>query len=199
MWVIPVNGSTVCGLPASVRRCRELRRYVGDDDVVVGQRPWIKQQRPPQSRRIVQQRRTIVGRLIGAVGIRAQVALCVVGVVQPPLGDRRTGDPGMEDVRTPPVAHGEHAARKATEGPAADRDARQIELGMIGRHALERRDLILERGRREVAVHCPRPCHTAAWGSSPVGDDHGEPLIGEPLRLEPIPTPQSRSHTACGR
>ncbi len=111
----------------------------------------------------------------------AQIPLGVRGVVEPPVGDRRARDGGVEHVRPP-----QHRQRRqvAAERPAPDRDPAQVEVG-VG-HRLEHVDLVVE-GDREVVVDLALEGRAASGRAAPVGDDHGEALLGPPLGLQEHP------------
>ena len=49
---------------------------------------------------------------------------------------------------------------------------------------VQRGDLVVEHRRGEVEVHGALPRRPAPGGAAPVGDDHGEALVGEPLRRQ---------------
>ena len=102
-------------------------------------------------------------------------------VVEAPLGDGRAGDGGVEHVGA--TQHGERR-EVAAEAPAADRDPREVELGMEHGGLTQRRDLVVEHAAREVAANGALERRAAARRAAPVGDDDREPLVGEPLRRE---------------
>ena len=96
----------------------------------------------------------------GSLGRVAEVALGVVRVVQPPVGDRRAGDGGVEDVGA--AQHGQRG-QVAAEAPAPDRHPVEVELGCCSAAAVQRLDLVLEhrrrrgRGGRPAPTRCPGP------------------------------------------
>ncbi len=84
-------------------------------------------------------------------------------------------------------------AQQRTEGevppvrPSPDRHSRQIEERVPLCRRLQPFDLILERVIEVAAVHGLFPGHAAVRGASTVDHEHGEPLVGEPLRFEQRP------------
>ena len=160
--------------PAGGEQRRRQAEGVGGDDVVVGE-AVDQEQRPGRRGGQREQRAGVVD--LGLLAGIAQVALRVVGVVEPPLGDRRAGDGGVEHVRAP--QHGE-GGEVAAEAPAADRHALQVEDAVLLGRPLKCLDLVLEDRRGEVdGPLAPTP--TRARRTPPVGDDDGEPLVGHPL------------------
>ena len=159
---------------AGEQRRRQPER-VGGDDVVVGEAVH-QQQRAGQLRGVREQRGPRVGVGMG-VGT-AQVALGVVGVVQGPVGDRRAGDGGVEDVRA--AQHGQRR-EVAPEGPPADAHAGQVEVGPAGRERVQRVDLVVQHRPGEIAAHRTLERRAASRGAPAVDDDDGEALLGEPL------------------
>ena len=117
MWVTPDSGSTWCGRPAS-SSARDSRRVLRHDHVVVGQ-PVDDQQRALELARASGSRddwrRTPpAARPAGRGSARCRPCR------RAPVGRRRAGDGGVEDVR--PLEHGERG-EIAAEGPATDADA----------------------------------------------------------------------------
>ena len=108
----------------------------------------------------------------------AQVALRVVGVVQRPVGDRRAGDGGVEDVRA--AQHGQRG-EVAPERPPADAHAGQVELGTVGRERVQGVDLVVQHRPGEIAPHRALERRAASRRAPAVDDDDGEALLGEPL------------------
>ncbi len=157
------------------QRRRQLQRVRGDD-VVVGQ-AVDQQQRAGQPIGERQQRVGVVD--VGLLAGIAEVALGVVRVVETPLGDRRAGDGGVEDVG--PAQHGERG-EVAAEAPAADGDALEVEHAVLLGGVVQGGDLVVEDRGRQVVVDRPLPLAAAARRAATVGDDDGEPLVGEPLR-----------------
>ena len=88
----------------------------------------------------------------------------------------------MEDVGTP-----EHGQRREVpaERPAGDGHPSEVELAreLVG-DTLQGVDLVLERLGGQVEVDAVVPGMAPAAGAASVGDDDGEALVGEPLRLE---------------
>ena len=124
MWVMPTSGSTSCGRPAASSADDSCSVWAAT--TLSSARPWISSSgrvRPVGQR---QQRVGVVdvGLLVGV----AEVALGVVGVVEAPLGDRRAGDGGVEDVG--PAQHGERG-EVAAEAPPADGDAVEVEHAVL--------------------------------------------------------------------
>ena len=176
MWVTPARAAPR-GAAGGEQGRRQAQR-VGGHDVVVGE-AVDQEQRPGQLTGQGEQRAGVVG--VGLLGGIAEVALGVVGVVEPPLGHRCAGDGGVEDVGPP--EHGE-GGEVAAEAPPPDR------------HAVEVEDAVLLGGRLSASTWSSstavaRSRWTARSQSDPaarrppaVGDDDGEPLVGEPLRAD---------------
>ncbi len=88
----------------------------------------------------------------------------------------------MEDVGT---AQDRERGQEAAEGPAADGHPAQVEVvGVLLGHALQRVDLVVERGARQVAADRALEVGAPARGAAAVGHDDGEALLGEPLALQ---------------
>ena len=132
MWVTPTSGSTSCGRPAASSADDSCSVWAAT--TLSSASPWIEQQRPGQLGGQRQQRAGVVD--VGLLGRVAEVALGVVRVVQPPLGDRRAGDGGVEHVG--PAQHGERG-EVAAEAPAADGDPLEVEHGVLLGGAVQRR------------------------------------------------------------
>ena len=113
MWVTPTSGSTSCGRPAASSADDSCSVWAAT--TLSSARPWISSSGRVSSAGERQQRAGVVD--VGPCVRVAEVALGVVGVVEPPLGDRRAGDGGVEDVG--PAQHGERG-EVAAEAPAAD-------------------------------------------------------------------------------
>ncbi len=180
MWVTPDSGSTRCGRPAA--RSADDSCSVWATTTLSSARPWMSSSgrvgRPrPRPGDLGDERRAVVHLGLG-LG-RAEVALGVVRVVQAPVGHRRPGDGGVEDVR--PAEHGQRG-QVATEAPPADRHAGEVELRVLLRRGVQGVDLVLEDRCGEVEVDGPLPGAAPARGAAAVGHDDGEALVGEPLR-----------------
>ena len=80
----------------------------------------------------------------------------------------------------------EHGQRGevAAEAPPADGDPIEVELGMLLGGELQRVDLIVEHGRRQIAVDGALPLGASARCAPTVDDHDRKALIGEPLRAE---------------
>ena len=155
---------------------------VGNHHVVVGQ-SVDEEQGTLQPRRLhAQVGPGVVLRLDRRI---AQVPLGVVGVVEPPVGDRRTGDRSVEHVGS--SQHGQ-GGQVAAERPAPDGHTTQVQPVVDRRQGLQGIDLVVEHGGRQVAVHSPLPFGSTPGCAPAVGDDHGEPLVGEPLRGQELPS-----------
>ncbi len=165
------------GTSGSEQPRRELQR-VGGEDVVVGE-PVDQQQRARQLAGEGQQRRSVVD--LGLHRRVAEIALRVVRVVEPPLGHRRAGDGRVDAVGS--QQHGQGGEVPA-EAPAADGDSVEVEASELGGCLLERVDLVLQRGCRQVLVDRPLPLGAAPRGPPAIDDDDGEAVVGEPLRNE---------------
>ena len=157
------------------QRRAETQRVRGDH-VVVGQ-PVDQEQRPRQPSARREQRAGVVR--VRPMGGVAEVALGVVRVVEPPLGHRRAGDRGVEHVGA--VEHRERG-EVATEAPTPDRDPLEVETVEPLGGGVECVDLVVERRGRKVEMDVALPIAAASRRAAAVGDDHGEPLVGEPLR-----------------
>ena len=124
MWRDADEREHLVRAPGGEQRGRQLQGVRGDD-VVVGE-AVDEQQRPCQvgARAAGATRVVAVGVVVGM----PEVALGVVGVVEPPFGHRRAGDGGVEHVRS--AQHGQRG-QEATEAPAANGDAIEIEHPVV--------------------------------------------------------------------
>ena len=149
---------------------------VGHHHVVVGHAVHEQQRAFECARERYQVGTLVVLRLDPRI---TEVALGVVRVVQPPLGDRCTGHRRVEH-----VGAAQHCERGqvATERPAANAHPCEIEREMRSSDALQRGHLVVEHGRREVTAHRTLPLRAARWRTTTVAHDHGVALVGEPLR-----------------
>ena len=95
MCVTPGSGERLEVLARAEEGVRQLQRVPVIDVVVRG--AVDEQERALQVLRQRDQARLVVGRL--RFGQKAQVPLGVVRVVVLPVGDRRAGDRGLEDIR----------------------------------------------------------------------------------------------------
>ena len=162
MCVTPTSGSTSCGFPAASSADDSCR--VCAATTLSSARPWINSSGRVSDAGQRQQRRVGVG---GVVDRRvAEVALGVVRVVQPPVGDRRAGDRGVEHVGTP---HHRERGEIATEAPAADRDTIEVERIVLG-GGVQRVDLIVEDRCRQVEVDGALPLAAPSRRAASVDD-----------------------------
>ena len=155
-----------------------MRREWATKHVVVGQ-AVDQQQLTPQLRRVGNQ--VGVGVRVGVGVGHAEVSLGVVRVVQAHVGDRRARDAGAEHVGPPQQRR---QGEVAPVGPAAHRHTRAIDEREALGHREQALDLVLERDVDVAAVHRLIPGDAAERRAAPVDDEHHEPLVGEPLRLE---------------
>ncbi len=158
----------------SQQRARQPER-VGGDDVVVGEAMY-EQQRARQLGRVGEQRRALVG--VGIVRRVAEIALGVVGVVQPPVGDRSTSDGGVEDVG---AAQDGERGEVAAEAPPSDGDAGQVDDRLDLSQRMQGLDLIVEDRTGQVAVHGSLPRRASTRRTPPIDHHDREALVGEPL------------------
>ena len=100
-------------------------------------------------------------------------------VVQTPLGDGCASHCGVEHIGS---THHRERGEISAETPSANTDAREIEIGIVGGQRVERVHLIVEHGRGQIEMHTALPLGAECRCAATVGHDHGETLIGEPLR-----------------
>ena len=112
-----------------------------------------------------------------------EVALGVVRVVEPPLGDRRAGDRGVEHVGS--AQHGERG-EVAAEAPAADGDAVEVEHpGVVARQPRGSASTWSSSSAvGQIEVDGALPAGPRPRRAATVGDDDREALVGEPLRRQ---------------
>ena len=118
--VAPGSGSTSCGR-AAASSAADSRSVCASEHVVVAE-PVHQQQRAPQRCRLEQRRAAVVG--VRMLIWMTKMALPPVRVIEPLIGDRRSGDSGVEDIRPP--EHGERG-EKAAERPSADGHLAEVE------------------------------------------------------------------------
>ena len=178
MWVTPDSGSTECGYPAASRADDSRSEWA--TNTLSSASPWMissgRTRVAHRPFRIVDDGAHRVGGGI-ARGV-TQVALGVVRVVEPPVGDRRARDPGVEHVRA--AQHGERG-QVAAERPAAHGDAARCP----GRRTLRPPPAAPSPGPRgrpwRSRRRSPGPRPGRGRRSPAVRHDDREPLLGEPL------------------
>ena len=131
MCVTPTSGSTSCGRPAASSAAESCSVWAAT--TLSSARPWMRSSGRVSSGGERQERVRVVH--LGLHVRVAEVALGVVRVVEPPFGDRRAGDGGVEHVG--PSQHGERREVPA-EAPATDRDPVEVELGVAFGGGVER-------------------------------------------------------------
>jgi len=86
--------------------------------------------------------------------------------------------------------------QSAAVAPAADGNPAQVELGAVLGGRPQRHHLVFQWRTEGVAVDRLLPGRPPPRSAAPVRDDHREPVLGEPLRLDqpPDPAPGHRLH-----
>ncbi len=114
---------------------------------------------------------------VGLLAGVAEVALLVVGVVEPQVGDGGADHGGVEDVRP---AQRREGGQVTAEAPPPHGDPVQVQRE-VGRQGLQGVHLVLEHDGGDVVLDGLLPGGGAPGSAPPVGDDDREPLVGEPL------------------
>ena len=60
----------------------------------------------------------------------------------------------------------------------------QVQVTALLGGRLQSLDLVIENRAGQVTGDSPVPLGAAAGGAAAIGDDHGEALLGEPLRVQ---------------
>ncbi len=142
-------------------------------------RPWIRSSGRVRLRGLRQEGTPFVRRVVD--GRQAEIALGVVGVVEAPVGHRRAGDRGVEDVGA--AQHGERG-EVATEAPTADAHLVEVEKGVALGELAECAHLIVEHRAGQIEVNRALPRRAPPGRAAAVDDHDREALVGEPLRAE---------------
>src|SRR5674476_1262930 len=173
MWVTPDSGRTVCGRPAASRA--EDRRSVWATLTLSSASPCTSISGREHGR--VRDEGAAVVRLRILVGV-PEVALLVVGVVKPLVGDRRAGDGDVEDIG--PAQDGKRG-EVAAKGPTPYANPGQVQVAVVLRRSVQCVHLVLQDRGADVTADGAFPGRAAPRRSATVGDDDGEALLGKPL------------------
>ena len=157
-------------------------------------RPWISSSGRDSDRRVVEQRVRPVRR--GLLLRRTEIALRIEGVVERPVGDRRSGDRDVKDVRAAQARRGRRASRRTTS--RGSRPGVRSRSGSSSAAACSASTWSSSTGPAKSRWISRSHAGSRPGVPAAVDHQHREALVGEPLRLEPGRPGRDSTRCACG-